>query len=271
MKALRQIAAIVRTELRFALRRGWPVVGVAVIGLAISAATFYLALANMEGLPRDSAAESSARDLAMVWPAFQWLVLGVVPMVSAPAIPLDRQFGVNELLHSLPLTGAIYLLGKVLGTVIAVLATGAATLALYVVLHLVLLGPLRTELYLALILFSALPLLVWAPAVGVLAASGLQTRRRAVLVGTLVGFASPLCWGLRFLPPADLRPFEGAAAQLSHQPISDLILYRYGLLPPYTLPPTESDVIRTSLLALSILLAASLFARLQLHLKEDFR
>ena len=89
-------------------------------------------------------------------------------------------------------------------------------------------------------------------------------------MGILVGFASPLCWGLRFLPPADLRPFEGVATQLSHQPISDLILHRYGLLPPYTLPPTDDDVIRTSLIALSTLLAASLFARLQLHLKEDF-
>ena len=106
-------------------------------------------------------------------------------------------------------------------------------------------------------------------AVGVLAASGLRTRRRAISLGILVGVASPLCWGLRILPPADLQPFAGAVSQLSHQPVSDFILHKHGLLPSYTLPPTSGDVTRTSITALLVLLAVALLARAWLCWKEE--
>jgi hypothetical protein len=270
MRALRQIAAIARTELCFGLRRGWPVVGTAVIGLVVSASTLWLAFMNMEGLPRRYAAEISAGALAMAWPAFQWLGLGVLPIVTAPAIPSDRQFGVDELLRSLPLTGTIYLAGKVLGTMTAVLLTGAATLALHLGLHLALIGPFDPSLYLELTVLSALPLLIWAPAVGVLAACGLRTRRAAIFVGVLVGMAGPLCWSLAFRPPADLGPYAGTASLLSRQPVSDFVLGRYGLLPAYVLPATNGEVVQVLVVAQLVLLVVAVAARLRLYWKENF-
>ncbi len=271
MKALRQVTAIVRTELRFGLRRGWPVVGTAVIGLTVSAGTLYLAFLNMEGLPHRYTAESGAMALAMVWPAFQWLALGVLPMVSAPAIPSDRQFGVDELLRSLPLTASTYLAGKVLGTVAAVLLTGTAMLALHVILHLAFIGPLRADLYVELILLSALPLLIWAPAIGVLAACGLRTRRRAILVGMLLAVVGPPFWSLGLRPPAGRDSFfVEHTSLLSRQPISDFVLGRHGLLPGWVPQVTGGEVVRALAGALLVLLITSLLARLWLHWRENF-
>ena len=268
MNMLWQMAAIARTELRFGLRRGWPVVGTAVVGLVVSTGILYMTFLDMEGMPRSYAAQDGAMMLAMVWPAFQWLALGVLPIVAAPAIPADRQFGVAELLRSLPLSGGIYLAGKVLGTVAAVLLTGATVLTLHVLLHLALVGQLNPGLYLELTLLSALPLLVWAPAAGGLAACSVRTRRAAIFIGALVSLAGPLCWGLAFR--ANLRPFVGTASQLSRQVASDFVLGRYGLHPSWVPPVTGQEVARGLLVALLELLAVGIFARLWLWWKENF-
>lgn len=270
MKRLWQVFAIARTEFRFGLRRGWPVVGTAAVGLVASAGTLYLAVRNMEGLPREYAAGAGASALAMSWPAFQWLALVVLPMVTAPAIPSDRQFGVDELLRSAPLTGGVYLVGKVLGVIAAVLLTGAAALALHLGLHWVLVGPVNAGLYLELILLNGLPLLLWAPALGVLAASGLRTRRAAIFVGILVGLLGPYPWALAFRPPADLGPFEGRASLLSRQAASDFVLQRYELLPGWIPPVTGVQVAQVLVTALLALLAVAILARLWLVWKENF-
>jgi hypothetical protein len=270
MKAFWQMLTVARTELRFGLRRGWPVIGTAAAGLVVSAGTLYVAFMNAEGMPRAYAASAGASALEMVWPVFQWLALGVLPIVCAPAVPSDRQFGVDEVLHSTPLTGGVYLAGKVLGVMATVLLTGAAILILHLGVHWALVGPFNIGLYLELILLNGLPLLVWASAMGVLAASGLRTRRTAILVGIVVGFLSPYLWALAFRPASDLSPFQGTSSLLSRQPASDFVFQRYDLLPPWVSPVTSGQVLGVFLAALLALLIVAVAARFQLLRRDNF-
>ena len=270
MRTLWQMAAVVRTELRFGLRRGFPVIGTAAVGLVVSAGTLYLVFMNMEGMPRDYAAKAGAGALAMAWPAFQWLALGVLPIVSAPTIPSDRLFGVDELLRSLPLSGGIYLAGKVLGVLAVVLLTGAVTLTLHVLLHLALAGPLNPGLYLELTLVAGLPLLLWAPTVGVLAASGLRTRRTAIIMGILTGIAGPPVWALALRPPTGQPSFSvETTSLLSRQAASDFVLGRRGLLPPWVPPVTAGEVAQVFAVAFLALFVLAIVARLWLWRKEN--
>jgi len=275
MKVLRQVMAIARTEFRFGLRRGWPVVGTAAVGLVVSASTLWLAFMNMEGFSRKYAADTGARALAMIWPAFPMLVLGVLPIVTAPAIPADRQLGVDELLRSLPLTGGVYLLGKVCGTLAAVLLTGVVALMLHLGVHWVLLGPINASLYLELMLLSGLPLLSWASTMGVVTACGMRTRRNAILVGLAMWLLGPLAWGLFAPPPSPmfvaLNPFAAWGNQVvTHQPMSDFVFARYDLLNPLYSAPMAWHVVLSLLTALLVVLAAVGLARLWLLQKENF-
>jgi hypothetical protein len=107
--SLQQVAAIARTELRFGLRRGWPVVGTAVIGLVVSAGTLYVATSNIAGLPRTYAAGAGADALAMSWPVFQWLALVVLVGVLSP-YPWGLAF--RPLVDSGPFQGRLALLSR---------------------------------------------------------------------------------------------------------------------------------------------------------------
>lgn len=269
MKTLWQIFAIARTEFRFGLRRGWPVVGTAAVGLVVSVSTLYLAFLNMEDMPRKYAAEVGASALAMAWPAFQWLALGVLPIVTAPTIPADRQFGVDELLRSTPLTGTIYLAGKVLGVIAAMLLTGAIAFTLHLLLHFVLIGPINFALYLELTLLNGLPLLLWASVIGVLVASALRTRRAAIFVGILVGALSPYPWALAFRPPPDVN-YVPYTSMLSRQAASDFVFQRYDLLSPWVPQVTVAQVAQVFTLALLTFLIVAIAARLWLLQKESF-
>jgi hypothetical protein len=270
MRTVWRIFAVARTEFRFGLRRGWPVVGTVAVGVSVSLGVLYLGLMNLEGWSRDDAPEVGASALAMVWPVFQWLALGVMPIVAAPSIPSDRQFGVDELLHSTPLTGGAYLAGKVLGVEAAVLLTGAVIATLHLVLHWMLIGSFNLGLYVEIILLNGLPLLVWASAIGVLGAAGMRTRRAAIFIGILIGFASPYPWALTFRPPADMGPFQGTASLLSRQVASDFVFQRYQLLPDWVQPVSVNMVLQVYAMALLILLGVAALSRLWLAWKENF-
>lgn len=276
MKSVRQVIAIASTEFRFGLRRGWPVVGTAAVGLLMSVSTLYLAAMNMEGFTQSHAAEVGASALGMAWPAFPPLALGLLPLAAAPAIALDRQFGVAELLRSLPLSGGVYLAGKILGTLAVVLLIGAVMLALHLGLHLLLIGPVNPQLYLDLTLLSGSPLFLWAPAMGVVAACAARTRRVAVTIGLMVGLFGVLVWGLLATPPAsfliEMNPVTAWIGQMmTHPPASDFVLARYGvLMQSWATAPTAWHVAGSLLVALLVLGVASTLARLWLLWKENF-
>ena len=278
MRTVWQVIAIARTELRFGLRRGWPVIGTVAVGGFIGVFTLSIASANMEGLPHSYAADAGARALGMIWPAFPMLALILLPMVSAVAIPMDRQLGVQELLRSLPMCGGIYLTGKVMGTLAAVLLTGAVVLTLHLILHLALIGPFDPGLYLELTLLSGLPLLLWAPAMGVFGGIASRTRRSSVFAGLLSGVFGLVVWGLFNSPLSpsfqSFVDFNSVAYWsnhiMGHQVISDFVLARHNLLASWISAPTEWHLLMSLSMALILLLLAAALARLWLLQKENF-
>ncbi len=270
IKVFPRIMAIARTELRFGLRRGWPVVGTAAVGLVVTAGTLYLAFMNAQGMPREFAADAGARALAMAWPTFEWLALVILPIVTTQTIPSDRQLGVDELLRSQPLTGGLYLAGKVLGMFTAVLLTGMVVATVHVLLHLLLVGPIHSAFYLEMSLFSALPLLIWASAIGVLTGCALRTRRAAILMGILVGLAGPPSWALAFRSPPDLPLFVPHISLLSRQAASDFVMQRYGIAPSWVPLVTVGELAQTYVVGLMVLFVVTVAARLWLLVKENF-
>ncbi len=238
-----QLAAVALAELRFGLRRGWPVVGTGIVLLVISAGTLYLAYTNAQGAPRDLSAQESAYSLVMVWMSFPSLALGVLPIVAAPAVPSDRQLGVSELL----------------GTVAAVLLTGVIGLIAHLAMHWIVVGSFDAGLYLELALWGGLPLLLWASAIGVLAACGAQTRKTAILIGVLVGLLCLLTQN---------TGFESA---------SDWVLSRHGMQaywPDASIAGNSGKLFWPAmwplLLLLIELLAIGALARLWLWQRENF-
>jgi ABC-type transport system involved in multi-copper enzyme maturation permease subunit len=270
---LAQIGAVAHTEFRFCLRRGGPIIGVVAAGFILTAGTLFLGVPNAEGLTPSAATQAGAQALAMAWPAFEWLALGLLPIVAAPAIPSDRQFGVFELLHSLPLTGGTYLIGKVLGTVAAVLGTGLLSLIVHLILHAIMVGSPQIDLYLKLTFSSGLPILLWATTAGILVSAGLQTRRSAILAGVLTGMAGLFIWNISsWFNLITGQSFAEQANRLSYQAISKFIFGQYGLLPPYVRsdPTVGSQALQSIAVAFLALLGIVAVARLALWRKEDF-
>ena len=144
MKTLQQIFSIARTEFRFGLRRGAPVVVTAVLGLILGAGILMNIGNNVQmadpymeqytpeqvaklaqngitadiyrSLSQGEFADLTAIDTTQTW-FFLYLALLFLPVATAGTIPADRQFGVLELLRSMPLGGNIYLFGKILGVI----------------------------------------------------------------------------------------------------------------------------------------------------------
>jgi ABC-type transport system involved in multi-copper enzyme maturation permease subunit len=241
------------------------------VGFILTAATLYFGVENAAGLSPSAATQTGAQSLAMAWPSFEWLALCLLPIVAAPAIPSDRQFGVLEILRSLPLTGGVYLIGKVLGTVVAVLGTGLLVLAIHIVLHLIVIGSPQVDLYLELTFFSGLPIVLWATAVGVLVGTGLRTRLTAILAGIPVAIAGIFIWNIpNWFSLVTGRLLAEQNAHLTYQPISTFILGQHGLLYVPMNPNAGSQALQSIIIPFLVLLGVTIAARLWLLWKEDF-
>jgi len=179
------------------------------------------------------------------------------------------------LIRSLPLTGGIYLLGKMLGTVAAVLFTGAVMLALFLGVHLAFIGPVNGPLYLEVVLFSGLPLLVWAPALGVIVGTVVNKRVSSVFIGLLAGLTGLLPWGWFAPPPAEAAAIMGPTLAwinryVSHPPITEWIWARYGWKDPWWPPAPDGTVGLTVAVAFLLLMAGALLARGWLVRRDNF-
>src|SRR5262245_10313066 len=73
---------------------------------------------------------ATATVLFSTWAPFGSSLAVVLPIMVADTIPLDRQYGVGELLDSFPLPYWVYLTGKLLGVWAAVLAGLGAIMVL---------------------------------------------------------------------------------------------------------------------------------------------
>jgi ABC-type transport system involved in multi-copper enzyme maturation permease subunit len=313
MMTLRQVLAIARTEFRFAFRRGAPVAVTVVIGLLVGAglltqvigqlpyATYLTTDMTPEQVQRWTAngftldehavfVREAAGDEMVSGSVLAWyvLLLGLVllPVATIIAIPADRVFGVAELLHSTPLSGARYLAGKILGTLAAVLLVAASLLVLFLgVTEIVFFSLLHFSLswnasayLIKLSLLDGLPLLLWGTAIGILAGVLFRTRRAALFPGLLAGLLSVLFWLRAFgLPMADgamltdrveyylLQNYQSAATAMEAR----LLGQGFNLF-GITAPIGFGQVLLMYLAILVVLGTAALIARLWLQWKENF-
>ena len=126
-----------------------------------------------------------------------WLVAGMFllvmfPTVVAEAVPRDRQFGVRELLDSLPLTRPVYLAGKLLGAWFCVASATLSVMVLAGVAWRFILGPYAVDDFIAILLIGANLLILLNSSLAVLAAAGQPSVVRALLVGLACVIVIPL-------------------------------------------------------------------------------
>jgi ABC-type transport system involved in multi-copper enzyme maturation permease subunit len=126
------------------------------------------------------------------WPLAGAFLLVMFPFVVAEAVPRDRQFGVRELLDSLPLPRPVYLAGKVLGAWFGVASAALAVMALAGIVLRFILGPYGIGLFLAIMLVGANLLIMLNSGLAVLAAAGQPNVVRALLVGLACTIVLPL-------------------------------------------------------------------------------
>ncbi len=214
MNTLRQVFAIARTEFRFGLRRGGPVVPLALIGLVLNISIWMITSAQVSNFKADmqynfygdAARLQRVQALGIHIPTIadqadfintdglmgSWTfsyILSQLLLVAAvaPAVPADRQFGVLELLRSLPLGGGRYLAGKVLGVLAAASLVSAVFLLVYLAISWILVGAIAYKLVALLVLLDGLPLLVAGITLGVFVGAPLGRRTPAAACGFVAG------------------------------------------------------------------------------------
>jgi ABC-type Na+ efflux pump permease subunit len=239
MKTLWQIFAVARTEFRFGLRRGGPVVIPLLIGLVFWAGILIGPLANLSIVKDDLSqilqnptvierwaekgltvdffrqtyaglmAEATVFSIPMAWPMLLLTSFLLLPTVTATSLPADRKFGVAELLHSTPISGGSYLAGKVLGVGVTVVLISLIPLGLFFgVLEWTFLNAFQVSVpadvvgfFVKFTLLDGLPILGWGLTIGILAGSTFRTRRAAVFPGFVAGILSIFFWLVAFSAP----------------------------------------------------------------------
>ena len=143
----------------------------------------------------------TAEVIPFVWLGAWMVLMLLVPIVVADTVPKDRQFGVRELLDSLPLATGTYLGGKLLslwasllaGIVLAMLIAGGAWQFGV--------GAFNWDIFIELWLIGAAGLALVNSGLSMLLAVGQPSNRRAVLVGVGFTAASLAMIGLAFILP----------------------------------------------------------------------
>jgi hypothetical protein len=194
--SLTQLGAMLRYEFLLQWRRPTllalvgGLIAVPILGAFLSRGQFsgYDAAIAAGGLLLEQVrAQITASMLTAVWLGVSMTLLLLLPIITADAIPRDRQIGVRELLDSLPITPEIYLAGKLLSLWVSLLAgLGLAALAAGITWRWIV-GPFNLGIYAEMWLLGAVPLALINSALSVLLAAGQPTNRRAIFVG--VGFA----------------------------------------------------------------------------------
>jgi ABC-type transport system involved in multi-copper enzyme maturation permease subunit len=319
VKTLWQVWAIARTEFRFALRRGAPVVVTAVIGLLLGTGillswrlNLQMADPNMEqytpeqvqryaengitpevyrGLALAEFADLTATDTVEAW-LMLYLALLFLPIATAGTVSADRQFGVFELLRSMPMNGWTFLAGKVLGGIGIVLFIACFPFLVFLAvlegIMLRFLGfgiPLELlALFIKLSILDGLPVLACGAALGVLAGVAFRSRRSAILPGLIAGILGIFSWLTVFRMPAglqnnlDLVAYHVFQNYRSQEDAALARIFGQELNPAYQMSLVGNDaplvgIARVIIMYVVVLAAgAGLFglARLWLSRKENF-
>jgi hypothetical protein len=116
-----------------------------------------------------------------------WAPIGVslaviLPILVADTIPLDRQYGVRDLLDSFPMSHGVYLIGKLLGVWAAVLVGMGAVMILVGAAWWFLGGSYNIGNYVEMWIVGVAWIAILNSGLGVLICAGQPTRRRAIMV-----------------------------------------------------------------------------------------
>jgi len=173
-----QVIGIVQYEFRIQWRQR----GLKVIVLALLVLQVLMALT----------ATATSNFVQVIWITTCVMLVMLMPIVVAEAIPRDRQLGVRDLLDALPLPTHTYLLGKLCGTWLSV-ATGIG--AVWIVTGLVAwfkAGPFDVGEYVWLATAGVWTVIVLNCGLTVLAAAGQSGAMLAMLVGFFCTVMLPL-------------------------------------------------------------------------------
>ena len=106
----------------------------------------------------------------------------LLPIIISDTIPKDQQYGVRELLDTLPLPKWVYLGGKVLGMWAGTLFGLLIVMIVNGIFYQFTIGNLNLRVYIELWLFAGASLLIINGSLGVLIPVGQPNRRRAVIL-----------------------------------------------------------------------------------------
>lgn len=147
----------------------------------------------------------------------------VLPVMVADTIPLDRQYHVRDLLDSLPVPRAVYLAGKLFGLWAVLLASLTAALTITALIWLVGVGAFDARAYIEMAVVGAVSLALMNGGLGMLAAVGQPSRRRAIVLLVIL-LAVVLLALPTFMDNWDLRQTYGSQIM---NPVRMPILNRY--------------------------------------------
>ncbi len=147
----------------------------------------------------------------------------VLPVMVADTIPLDRQYGVRDLLDSLPVPRTVYLAGKLFGLWAALLASLTAALTITAVIWVISVGAFDARPYVEMAVIGAVSLALMNGGLGLLAAVGQPSRRRAIVLLVIL-LAVVLLALPTFMDNWDLRQTYGSQVM---NPVRMPILNRY--------------------------------------------
>ena len=128
--------------------------------------------------------------LPIIWAPVYTILAIILPIVTADAIPRDRQNSVREVLRGLPLSNVVYLGGKLFAIWVSVLASTAAALIATGLVWWLVIGPFDLFLYLQMWLLGMAPLAMLNAGLSTLLALGQLNSRRAILIGVFISVAS---------------------------------------------------------------------------------
>ncbi len=146
-----------------------------------------LVMNGITALVMSQSSDSMPPGLVINHSAMAWATIGVtlaflLPVIISDTVPKDRQFGVRELLDTLPVSRGVVLLGKLLGVYAAVLSGLAVIMLITGALDLLLFGEVNVSSFLEIWLVGTTGMVILNGGLGVLLPATQPNRRRAVVL-----------------------------------------------------------------------------------------
>lgn len=254
-----QLIGILKYEFRMHWRRRalliltWGILFVAIISVLIAGDN----LRQLSSLEAAADLKHDAVVSALILTIFSPIGISlavILPILVADAIPLDRQYGVRDLLDTMPLPLGIYLAGKLLGMWTAVLNAIGLVMILVGAIWWLVAGAFNLAPYLEVFLVAITSITVLNGSLGVLIPAGLSTRRQAIIF-TLGGLLF-LFWLFGGLAPsgADFTDMFGLMRLpiINHYLLSHAV--HFDMISPAIKIPTFQTVLITIMIGIGQLI-----------------